>query len=1073
MNIALSFDIGHSSIGWAVLKPNKDNSEILGCGTVVFPKEDCQNQQRAGFRRQRRHIAATRNRIRRLEAFLIHAGTLTPADVEYCRKHPHPWPWLLAAQVLVAKRQLNWRELWAVIRWYAHNRGYDGNALWAGEDSDPDDVKKVQAARQLMSDCQTSSMCETICQLMAIDSKSTDNPEMRYYFKGENAAFPRDVVVAEIRRVIEQHVGVLGGVSADLIKILLEDWRPSKEPGFDAKLPERYHGGLLFGQMKPRFENRIIPKCRITGEKTPAKHSRDFYRFRWAMLMGNLRVSDTIEGGSRSLSVPEREQLNGIMKQAGYLTKTSLKKALEKDLGLEPTNLDAMLLIPEMEKALTLDPALREMSGTKYKKIWKEIPESWHSVFLNQLFGRKNYRSKPPSLGQWRDRIESKNELTDGLDTALREAYEAECKELSKKKQVEVLPTYEAFLNRPLRIAQSHLASGRAPYSRIKLREAFGAVMRDEDPRAKDGVLKETADVLKRQENISIDENTNNHLVRHRLKIFEKTLSDLVKHYANSDASRVKWVSIEVVRDLVEFSGKTAKEKARIIGEQLWHHRKATKMLEDFKAASGGTWPITAKLIKKVRVADDLGMKCPYTGEGPFSMAEIVHGDLELDHIIPRSKRPTDALHALALTRRKTNDDKKNQTAVEFIENLSTHTFTPKQFREFVSKLKKRNGPSKDDEQRCTKRKIALLTRDYEPKGKAKEKTADNESVDGFTEGSLTQTSYLNKLAAKQTKSWFAGKLGDNAQLPKVIQLSGSVTAATRKSWNLLGALEAVHPEVCGKNKTEIRDITHLHHALDAIVIGLSVEYFPKDGRLWSLLSKRVISNPAEQKYMKARLSGRISFSAKGVWKIDPLTDSVKAQIISCLKEKRVVMHVPKTLRGLNVKETYWGYLGRDADGWHIARKYDARSKSGVRNRTIKKFGDASLFGVSSPKAGKLGFLKAVKEFGTNFGAFLCEEPIILPRHSVFKKLLELRREFGNCLILQPGMIIEVHNHKNAGIYRVAGFSTNQKYGARIDLLPVDCAYKVTSKHEGHWQNANLRSIVSNIRVRSLSYAGF
>ena len=203
MNIALSFDIGHSSIGWAVLKPNKDNSEILGCGTVVFPKEDCQNQQRAGFRRQRRHIAATRNRIRRLEAFLIHAGTLTPADVEYCRKHPHPWPWLLAAQVLVTKRQLDWRELWAVIRWYAHNRGYDGNALWAGEDSDPDDVKKVQAARKLMSDCQTSSMCETICQLMAIDPKSKDNPEIKYYFKGENADLSRslDLSIIAVNKV--------------------------------------------------------------------------------------------------------------------------------------------------------------------------------------------------------------------------------------------------------------------------------------------------------------------------------------------------------------------------------------------------------------------------------------------------------------------------------------------------------------------------------------------------------------------------------------------------------------------------------------------------------------------------------------------------------------------------------------------------------------------------------------------------------------------------------------------------------------------------------------------------------
>ena len=263
MNIALSFDIGHSSIGWAVLKPDKEKSEILGCGAVVFPKEDCQNQQRAGFRRQRRHIAATRNRIKRLEAFLTHIGALTSEDVKYCRKHPHPWPWLLAAQVLVAKRQLDRRELWAVIRWYAHNRGYDGNVLWAGEGSDPDDVKKVQAAHKLMQDCQSQSMCETICKLMNINPRAPGNPEIKYYFKGENAAFPRDIVVTEIRKVLEQHVEVLDGISQDLIRILLSDWHGAKESGFNPRLPDRYFDGLLFGQMKPRFENRIIPKCRI------------------------------------------------------------------------------------------------------------------------------------------------------------------------------------------------------------------------------------------------------------------------------------------------------------------------------------------------------------------------------------------------------------------------------------------------------------------------------------------------------------------------------------------------------------------------------------------------------------------------------------------------------------------------------------------------------------------------------------------------------------------------------------------------------------------------------------------
>jgi len=43
-DLSLAFDVGHSSIGWAVLQSGADNSEmptLLGCGTVIFPADDC------------------------------------------------------------------------------------------------------------------------------------------------------------------------------------------------------------------------------------------------------------------------------------------------------------------------------------------------------------------------------------------------------------------------------------------------------------------------------------------------------------------------------------------------------------------------------------------------------------------------------------------------------------------------------------------------------------------------------------------------------------------------------------------------------------------------------------------------------------------------------------------------------------------------------------------------------------------------------------------------------------------------------------------------------------------------
>jgi hypothetical protein len=47
-NLQISFDVGHSSIGWAVLeKTGAQTSDIniLGCGSVVFRADDCRGSK--------------------------------------------------------------------------------------------------------------------------------------------------------------------------------------------------------------------------------------------------------------------------------------------------------------------------------------------------------------------------------------------------------------------------------------------------------------------------------------------------------------------------------------------------------------------------------------------------------------------------------------------------------------------------------------------------------------------------------------------------------------------------------------------------------------------------------------------------------------------------------------------------------------------------------------------------------------------------------------------------------------------------------------------------------------------
>src|SRR5207249_8084285 len=115
------------------------------------------------------------------------------------------WPRKRAARVLVGGKTLTWPELWDVLRWYAHNRGYDGNRRWSTTESDFDnlseaelaalskdaslsdedkqDAEKVKEAKRLMREMHTETMAETFCKHLDIDPLGTKSSSI-VRFKG-------------------------------------------------------------------------------------------------------------------------------------------------------------------------------------------------------------------------------------------------------------------------------------------------------------------------------------------------------------------------------------------------------------------------------------------------------------------------------------------------------------------------------------------------------------------------------------------------------------------------------------------------------------------------------------------------------------------------------------------------------------------------------------------------------------------------------------------------------------------------------------------------------------------------
>jgi CRISPR-associated endonuclease Csn1 len=1065
--LELAFDIGHSSIGWAVLgAPDAAPPTVLGCGSVIFEKDSALANTRRLHRSQRRHVRPTRQRIARMEKLLVHLGIFTSAEL--AAKHRanggSPTPWLLAARVLASDgaQTLSWPELWDVLRWYAHNRGYEeitGETRDEDEESDEKkkDTEKVENAKQALAQFGKNSMAETICAWLGQDPLGPRTGTTENY-KAKNCAFERALVDAEVTRLLASHLGKLPDMTEALVATLILDARAIAVPTI--RLPLRYQGSLLFGRLATRYHNRIIGACPISGEKIPGKNCPEFLRYRWAMQLANLRVADSADAPLRALTANERATIHALMVSAGSLGVRDLKDAVRALPGRARDNLEQFFLHPDAKEGLVLDPVQKLIAGdATVSAVWPHLPE----LLQKRTRGRWR-RGKSTTLAKLRDEAAKL-----GHDcTAFDEAVDALCAPPKKPSKKTPPPIKEKLLLEPLD-ARRELAklSGRSPYARPLLAQAFVEVMAGGDPKATGGCLEEAEAVRLRREERPLPQQTNNHLVRHRLQIFGRLLADLIADpaYGAGDPARISRVTLEVNRDLREMAGLTAQDIAKELGQRLAGHKKVSARLE--AELPTGT-VVSAGLIRKARIADDLGWRCPYTGI-EFEPKDLIERRVDKDHIIPRSQRATDSLDALAVTFSAINKWKGQRTAWQFVSdeggkpvpdapNLCIMPLA--RYQEFVARLDTKGHA--DDWHRKRRRKEWLLLPRYEDKART------------FTQGQLTQTSQLARLAAQVVREPFA----QLPEPPQLVALPGTVTGAVRKAWNVLGCLSAAAPSVIEnipqpdgttkpevKTKTEIRDITHLHHALDASVLALAAHFIPNRGDVWQLLSERRL-NPEQQAKLAAL--GLFDFDERGQFRLRDLGPGLKAQLREKLAERRVVQHVPADMSGLRVEENTRGIVKRENGRVFLRqRKRNADGKI-VTNLTNEPEG--KVIGLRRPdgSGGKLSVLNGVRVIADNFGVAILsnatlppvERFAIIPHERVWRRLAELTERNGNKrpLVWRNGEIIELAKGARAGRWRIFSIK-NDSSGMALDLGAVDAI-------KADWINVLLKSLLRDGAAR-------
>lgn len=242
-------------------------------------------------------------------------------------------------------------------------------------------------------------------------------------------------------------------------------------------------------------------------------------------------------------------------------------------------------------------------------------------------------------------------------------------------------------------------------------------------------------------------------------------------------------VRIELARDLKH--ARKRREEFAAIRDRNEKARKAAakRIVEELRDES---YLRNHSNILKVRLAEECGWVCPYSGDAINMKKLVASPQFEIEHIIPYSRCFDNSFVNKTLCRIDINRDKGNQTPYEAFNGTDAYPKMLDRVRQFQGGL--------------ANRKLALFMREHPlPK-------------DQFTERMLNDTRYTSKKACEYLGLLFGGVI--DADGKRVVQaLPGRCTSNLRNNWDLNAILG--HPA-----KKERGD--HRHHAIDAVVIAVT-----------------------------------------------------------------------------------------------------------------------------------------------------------------------------------------------------------------------------------------------------------
>lgn len=788
MGRVLGLDLGPNSIGWALVDepPSGGGSGLVDMGVRVFPegvdafdtaKEVSKSEDRRVKRGMRRQTKRRARRERLLASALVHVG-MWPSDKTVRAEELAKDPYQL--RVRAVSGALTPFELGRVMLHLCRRRGFLSNRKTDSLDSEAKGLLaeiNANEAERVAGGFPTigAMLAQKASELIHSDRRENDHVRRRHLSRQQMV----DEFLAIWKFQLQFHPTLL----TDQLKFgsfgpptVLNPSTGKEELSHKPRAPiSRRHQerkgqtdlesfglfGILFFQRPLYWPKSVIGLCELEpNQKRCPKADRVVERFRILQEVNNLRYIDSgdeipLNEAQRKklldlLAVDENVSFDKLRKKLGFIESVQFNLERGSRVGL---------------KGMTVDVKLAH--AKVFGKKWHDRDELEKTAIVRLLLNDDvdEYRKIERLRDQHGFSVEQ-------AERALGVDFGTGYSGLSRKAIERLLPHMERGL-----VYQSQSDP------KLSALHAAGYLRRDELKRRLFDNLPDFTRLKPADCRIG---DIPNPVVKRALVELRKVVNAVIREYGKPDA-----VHVELART-VQVGAERRKEMSKRMRERQAIREDAQTEIRNAGHAARRDGVIRFLLWK------EQGSECVYCGR-PISMAQLFGGEIDVDHILPRSRCLDDSQMNKVVAHRSCNHDKGQRTPHEWLA-----------------------GSRPGDYDRMVQHALSLMKRGMMPYAKYRRFVQKELELDKFVARQLTDTGYITRATVE-----FLELLFDDSSC--VLGLKGQLTAELRWQWGLdtilaeLPGSPAWQDEKAGRLSVgEKNRADHRHHAIDALVIALT-----------------------------------------------------------------------------------------------------------------------------------------------------------------------------------------------------------------------------------------------------------